>query len=260
MKSQRIGGYVLLLLTTGAICAQAWAGTDENNITIGVSGIDTVRYSGSDQHHWQYFPFLQVRQDAFFIDPQKGIGFDLPFDNGIYLENSLSYSFGRMAQDSVWRDGSNKLNGMGNIPGTVNTQLAIGWQVTDYLIPELRTIIPVTNSQGIQYQASLTLIPFQSKTDTLAFQQSLLAGDSRYINTFYGVSPNQSISSGYHTYQTHGGLYGFLSDITWQHQYTSHWATALSLDYTRLTSLAADSPIVMQPNNISTTLALSYTF
>src|SRR5690606_33556712 len=114
---------------------------------------------GSDKQQMQIVPVVQARKGAFFIDSQKGLGYDLQADNGLYLEHTLGYGLGRSDKNSSWREGANNLKGMGNIDATLNTAFALGWSITPWLVVEGKATLPLTDSQGIQYQTSLTLIP-----------------------------------------------------------------------------------------------------
>jgi outer membrane scaffolding protein for murein synthesis (MipA/OmpV family) len=92
----------------------------------------------------------------------------------------------------------------------------------------------VNGQSGASYQASVTLIPVQNNQDTVAFQSAALFGDSRYLNTWYGVSEQQSRRTGYRRYAAPGGFYGVDTSLTWSHQFDAHWGTVLSADYTWL--------------------------
>jgi hypothetical protein len=94
----------------------------------------------------------------------------------------------------------------------------------------------------------VTLIPVQNNQDTVAFQSAALFGDSRYLNTWYGVSEQQSRRTGYRRYAAPGGFYGVDTSLTWSHQFDAHWGTVLSADYTWLGDRANNSPIVMRRN------------
>ena len=65
------------LLTAMTSCVQANDDTSSGTFTIGLGGHCTPRYSGSDKQVWQVVPVLQGRNGAFFIDTQKGVGYDL---------------------------------------------------------------------------------------------------------------------------------------------------------------------------------------
>ncbi|KQN52003.1 MipA/OmpV family protein [Rouxiella silvae] len=254
--------YMTCFSLTGAATA-AWGDTNSpplQSLTVGIGSENAPRYSGSDKRHWQVMPVVQARDNAFFFDSLKGLGYDLQSDNGLYLEHTLGYSFGRSDRNSGWRDGSNELKGMGNIRGAINTAVAVGWMATPWLSFEGKATLPLSDSQGVQYQTSATLVPFQNNIDTLAIQGTALFGDSRYTNTFYGVNQQQSLHSGYAAYQTSGGFYGFDNNVSWSHQLTPRWSTAVSADYIWLGDRAKDSPIVFRSNQTLVSLAVLYGF
>lgn len=236
------------------------ASPQQPTLSVGLAGQNQPRYSGSDKRRWQVVPLVQARDGAFFLDTQKGIGYDLQSDSGLYLEHTLGYNLGRSDRDSDWRDGSDKLRGMGNIRATINTAFAVGWTLTPWLTVEGKATLPLSDSQGVNYQTSATLIPLQTDSDTVAFSVAALFGDSRYMNTVYGVSDRQSELSGYAPYHASSGFYGTDSNLTWSHQFTPAWGALLSVDYTWLDSHAKNSPIVFRHNETSATLGVLYTF
>ncbi|HCR2029981.1 TPA: MipA/OmpV family protein [Enterobacter cloacae] len=236
------------------------AQTSSDYLTIGAGGRYAPRYSGSDKQVWQGVPVLQGRKGAFFIDAQKGIGYDLQNDSGVYLEHTLGYDLGRADENASWREGANNLKGMGGIDTSLNTGLAVGWQITSWLSVEGKATLPVTDSQGVNYQASVTLIPLQNSQDTIVFQSASLFGDSRYMNTWYGVSQQQSLRAGYSRYSAPGGFYGIDNSLTWSHQLDAHWGTLLSADYTWLGEHANNSPIVSRRQEGAVTAAITWTF
>lgn len=261
MITRKTALYLICMMTAGVTArASADDSAAQDGLTIGVGAETAPRYSGSDQQTWQLVPLIQARKGAFFFDTQKGLGYDLQSDNGLYLEHTLGYSLGRSDRDSDWRDGSDKLQGMGNINATVNTALALGWAVTPWLSLEAKATLPLSDSQGVNYQTSLTLIPLQNSSDTVALQSAALFGDARYMNTFYGVSRLQSARSGFSRYNAQDGFYGVESSLSWSHQFNPHWGTVVSAGYTWLGDHAADSPLVDKRDQATGTLAVTYTF
>ncbi|MCP1436976.1 outer membrane scaffolding protein for murein synthesis (MipA/OmpV family) [Erwinia persicina] len=248
-----------LALTTSAT-ARADSGDAQNSVTVGVGAQSAPRYSGSDQTRLQPVPVFQARHGAFFADAQKGIGYDLQSNSGLYLEHTLGYNLGRDDKNSDWRDGGKRLKGMGKIDPTVNTALAIGWQVTPWLSAEGKAVLPFSDDQGVNYQASLTLLPVQSESDTVALQTAALFGDARYMNTWYGVSQAQSQRSRFTRYRAPGGFYGIATSLIWSHQFDPHWGTLISAGYTWLGDRVADSPVVSRRNEATGTVGFTYTF
>lgn len=235
-------------------------GSAQQSLTIGLGAQTAPVYSGADKRRTQMVPVVQARDGAFFFDSLKGIGYNLQSDDGFYLEHSLGYGLGRSDRDSNWRDGSDKLKGMGNVDATVNTSIAAGWMATPWLSLEGRATLPLSDGQGVQYRTSATLIPLQNDNDNIALQVSALFGDSRYMNTFYGVNDKQSMRSGYRRYHAAGGFYGVDSNLVWGHQFTPHWGSAISLGYTWLGDHAANSPIVFQRNQTTAAAVVTYSF
>ncbi|ELY2908611.1 MipA/OmpV family protein [Cronobacter dublinensis] len=251
--------YMLIALSGVATTAAAQESSPDS-LTLGVGGQYAPRYSGANHQTLTVAPVVQARHGAFFFDTEKGLGYDLQSDSGVYFEHALGVSLGRADKNSDWREGANSLKGMGTIKTALNTSLALGWSVTPWLVVEGKATLPLTDSQGVQYQTSLTLLPFQDTTDTVAFQSAALFGDSRYMNTFYGVSARQSARTGYGRYDTQGGFYGVSNNLSWSHQFGEQWGTTLSAGYTWLGDKAADSPIVRQRNQTTAAVAVTYTF
>ncbi len=119
-----------LALTTSAT-AQADSSDSQNGVAIGAGAQYAPRYSGSEKMRLQVVPFFQAREDAFFADARKGIGYDLQSDSGLYLEHTLGYNLGRDDKDSDWRDGASSLKGMGKS----GRPLTRRWQQAGSLLP-----------------------------------------------------------------------------------------------------------------------------
>lgn len=139
------------LLTVITSCVQANDNASSGYFTIGLGGRYAPRYSGSDKQVWQVVPVLQGRNGAFFIDSQKGVGYDLQNTSGWYFEHTLGYDLGRKDKNASWRAGANNLKGMGDIDVSLNTALAVGWQAFSWLNVEGKATLPLTDSQGVSY-------------------------------------------------------------------------------------------------------------
>jgi len=249
-----------LALLASAAAARADDGETQDSFMIGLGAQYAPRYSGSDKMRLQPVPIFQARRGAFFADAQKGVGYDLQSDGGFYLEHTLGYSLGRADKDADWRDGADRLKGMGSIDASVNTALALGWQVTPWLSAEGKAVLPLSDDQGVNYQASLTLVPLQSTRDTLALQSTALFGDARYMHLWYGVSAAQSRRAGFEPYRAPGGFYGVQTTLSWSHQFDANWGSLVSAGYSWLGDRAAASPVVFRRDEGIGTLAITYSF
>jgi len=233
---------------------------DEFNATLGLGAISTPKYSGSNEQSWGAIPLIHLQYNNYFLDSMNGLGAHWQSDNGLYIEPTLGYSSGRTDKNSGLRKGSDKLKGMGEISGAVNSSLALGWAVKPWLVLEGKAILPLSESQGASYKASVSYLPIISEENNVTFQTSALFADSRFINTWYGVNTEQSAHSGYAHYHSSAGIYGYDASLSWGHQFSEHWGGFLSVNYTWLTKSAANSPIVMQRGGTTGIVAVSYRF
>ncbi|HAU5495950.1 TPA: MipA/OmpV family protein, partial [Cronobacter sakazakii] len=132
----------MLILLPGIAIAQE---PPPDSLTVGAAAEYAPRYSGDNHNTWSGVPVVQARHGAFFFDTEKGLGYDLQTDNGLWFEHSLGVSLGRGEKNSAWREGANSLKGMGNIKTALNTRLALGWSVTPWLTLEGQATLPLTD-------------------------------------------------------------------------------------------------------------------
>lgn len=87
---------------------------------------------------------------------------------------------------------------------------------------------------------------------------SITIADRLYLNKEFGVSPTQSMASGYPEYDAHGGLNaaGFGFSATWIMR--SHWLINAELAATRLLGSANASPITQSTVQGVFALSASY--
>ena len=89
---------------------------------------------------------------------------------------------------------------------------------------------------------------------------SLTAAGDRYMQTWYGVSEQQSAASGYPVTQAGAGLRDVGSSATWRIEANPQWAGFASLGASRLLGPAADSPLTRQRNSWSLSAGIARRF
>ncbi|CAI1903414.1 MltA-interacting protein MipA [Serratia marcescens] len=252
----------LVLLIISSISPSYASDNDKSGtaFTVSFGAVSSPKYSGSNEQTWGAAPQFHFQQDNFFVDSMNGAGFRFQSENGLYFIPTIGYDSGRTDEDSGWRKGSDALKGMGDISATVNAGLALGWAITPWLVLEGKATLPLSDGQGISYATSVDFIPVLDEEDTVAFKISALFADSRYMNTWYGVTSTQSANSGYSRYNSAGGYYGTDVNLTWAHQFNENWGAWFGINHTWLGDNAANSPIVKQKEGTTGVVAISYTF
>jgi len=239
----------------------AFAGTDNNpDVTVGLGVQESAKYSGSDEQTYNVLPYLRIQNGNFYLDSEKGISYEYMWDNGLYAGEALGYSLGRTDSDDDWKEGSDKLKGMGKIKAVFNSTSTLGWKVNPYLTLEGNLIAPLTDSQGVQYNAGIKFKLLETPADTLELSSKANFGDARFLNTYYGVNAAQSAHSGYEKYSTGSGFYGYDAGLSWTHAFNESWWSYANVTYTQLTSKAKNSPIVKRADNTNVTVGVFYSF
>lgn len=87
--------------------------------------------------------------------------------------------------------------------------------------------------------------------------------DSRYMRSYYGVTPQQSATSGLPVYSASAGLQSYGLGTMVAYQWSKRWTSTGFVEYERLAGSAGDSPLIDQRgarDQVSVGLGLTMTF
>ena len=195
--------------------------------------------------------FTTRRQD----DVERGLDAELLRREGVRVNLSLRYDPGR-------REGqSDQLTGMGNIKSTVRTRLGLRWQPAPQWTLALASSLDLLGNGGgylIDGGVSRTFVVDARQRFILGVNLSG-AGD-RYLQTWYGVTAEQSARSGYPVYEPREGLREVHTSATWRVEVNPQWAGFTSIGASRLLGAAADSPLTRQRNSLSLSAGIALRF
>ena len=76
----------------------------------------------------------------------------------------------------------------------------------------------------------------------------LQGADDRFTDTYFGVSADEAVSSGYDVYEPGGGFYEANLNVEARYMLNENWAVLGRAKYGRLLDDAADSPLVRDKN------------
>ncbi|WP_462216696.1 MipA/OmpV family protein [Klebsiella pneumoniae] len=241
--------------------SQAASENTTSSVTVGLGAQYAPEYTGADKYNTNVLPYIEWSNDTWFLNSEKGAGYNWQFDNGIYIGQALGYSVGRTDKGNSWiQEGSNKLKGMGKIKPALTSTTTAGWWVTPWVGFEGNIIAPLTDSQGMQYNVKINLVLFSNDTDTLTVSSEGKYGDARFNNTWFGVNERQSTNSGYSKYNAGSGINSIDYTINWQHAFTDTWSGYADFRYTTLSNRVNRSPIVKKDDYITFTIGALYTF
>ncbi|MBM7014608.1 MipA/OmpV family protein [Enterobacter cloacae] len=254
-------GAVLALLAAPALAEEQPQG---NVLTLG-GGVDVApRYSGSDKSRVTAAQVVDYAMaNGFFVSTTRGIGYGNSFGN-LYYNAALSYRAGRkdrdVSSDSI-ASGSDYLRGMGDIKGSAIVVPGLEYKVTDWLNVQMQAEVPVSerdNGEAVHFGIASPLYTSPENTVTLALTGSW--GSSKYMQTYYGVSADQSAASGFARHEAGSGIYAYSLNLDWTHKLTSRWSLLAAAGVTQLTGDAGDSPIVQRKTFPTGSLKVAYSF
>ncbi|RMV09317.1 MULTISPECIES: MipA/OmpV family protein [Pseudomonas syringae group] len=234
---------------------------DKFNVNLGLGMAVLPRYMGADEYRSQVLPMLTVQRGIFFADTTRGLGVQFQSASGFGASAALNYDFGRTEKNSGNRPGSNELRGMGTVEGATVGDFMVSQQLAPWLSASAEAELRVAGEKrGNRYRLGFEGIAYHSQTDTVTLDIDAHAGDSRYNQTYFGVSPMQSQRSGFSRFTADSGIYAYSAALAWQHTFDAHWSSVASVGVTHYTDQTRGSPLVETDAEGSGLIALNYAF
>lgn len=191
--------------------------------------------------------FTTKRQD----DVERGLDAELVRRDDLRMSLSLRVDPGRKETDSP------ALAGMGDIRLTVRARLGVRWNVAKHWQISVGSSVDALNRVGgylVEAGVSHT-IPLDAQQRLILSAGISGAGD-RHMQAWYGVTPAQSLASGYPVYTPREGLKDAGVGITWRTELGPQWAAFAGASASRLLGGAADSPLTRKATGWSMQAAL----
>ncbi|AKF51022.1 Outer membrane protein V [Pseudomonas syringae pv. syringae HS191] len=234
---------------------------DRFNVNFGLGMAVLPRYMGADEYRSQVVPMLTVQRGIFFADTTRGLGLQWQSDSGFGASAALNYDFGRTEKNSTNRPGSNELRGMSTVKGATVGDFMVSQQLMPWLSVSAEAELRVAGEQrGNRYRLGFEGIAYHSQSDTVTLDIDAHAGDGRYNQTYFGVSPIQSQRTGFSRFNADSGIYAYSAALAWQHTFDAHWSTVVSVGVTHYTDQTRGSPLVETDAEGSGLIALNYAF
>lgn len=239
--------------------ASIWG--ESTDVTIGLGASYAPRYMGSKNYTSGLQPLLRIERGIFFLDSEDGLGLQWQSDSGFSASASLGYDYGRADGDSDFRYGSDKLKGMGEVGGATVLKLNASQQLTSWLAlngqAEWRT---GGAKRGNQYSLGLESKLLDRDHDKISWSIDAHAGSGQFNQTYFGVTPEQSANSRFHSFKADSGIYAYSSELSWLHTFDEHWSTVTGVELTHYTDQARNSPIVTKDTTAISYFGVNYTF
>lgn len=181
--------------------------------------------------------FTTKRKD----DVERGLGAQLVKREDLHVSLALRFDDGRLESDSPF------LAGMGKVRKTVRGRMVTRWDIDPHWQLGVGVSTDLLGHQGGTF-ADLTILrrwnvsPATFWTLSTGFSMA----DARYMQTWHGVTAEQSAASGYPVYTPGGGLRDAFFTGVLRSEFAHRWAGFGGFAYSRNLGPSADSPLTRQ--------------
>ena len=203
-------------------------------------------YDGAHAYRLSGGPVINIHfRDIAFLSSGEGLGFNFLRGDHYQVGLGLTYDLGRKEKDDL-----TNLHGMGDIPAAPVAKLYASWVLSRKFPLILRVSARqfIGGAQGAVGDAGVYLpLPGSSKTFVMFAGPSITLGTHHYMQTLYGVTPQQSLASGHPIYEIeHSGTSNAGVGFSATKFIGQHWLLNLDMALSQIRGAPAHSPLIEQ--------------
>jgi outer membrane protein len=212
------------------------------------------RYEGAANDRLRFMPLLEASYNDghFFMSLLRGIGYNFSEERDMQYGVRISPGPGRRESTDP------HLSGMGNIGFTPEAGLFFNRRFAPWYVSSGIS----TGSHGTHVEERTGIGFPVSASDRLRMGVNLNWGDSKYNQTYFGVTDAQAAASGnvLTTYNASAGIKDYAVTANWLHNYNQDWFSTAGLSYKWLAGSAKQSPLTQRDSAGSANFLVGYRF
>lgn len=227
------------------------------------------RYMGSDETMGMGAAMIKLQYGPFSVDPQRGLAVQYDTSTGTSLRLGLGYQASRHDRRRESKDGhsysvsgSDKLAGMGKVRGATLLTAGISQHVTPWLAFDLDadTRLFGNRDRGTTWTYGLTVTPLQNDADQVQVGLHAQHANRKYHQTWFGVTPAQSMRTGFATFSPDSGQTFMTVGASWSHVFSPQWSTLAAVKVSKFSKDIRKSAVVMEDTNVTGIVGVMYSF
>jgi len=227
---------------------------------VGVAAEVQPAYDGSHAYRVTGGPVINIQyRDEAFISTGDGIGVNIFHGMHYQIGVAMAYDLGRKEKDDLAN-----LHGMGDISAAPVAKAFGSWAISRYFPMVLRVDVRqfIGGAQGLVGDAGAYIpLPGSSKTFVMFAGPSITMATHHYLQTLYGVTPQQSLASGHPVYEIpHAGTSAAGVGFSATKFVTAHWLINADMAINQIRGSPAHSPLVQRRTQRVLALSMNYTW
>ncbi len=217
---------------------------NEWRVVLGGAVASLPRYDGGAVYRVTPAPVIVILyKDIAFASVGEGLGVNLLHGEKYNAGVSVGYDLGRPMSDDYQH-----LRGLGDISAAPVVKLFASYVLSKSFPLVLRTdarrIVGNAGAAGWLGDVEAFMpLPGSSKTFVMFAGPSFTFANGQYMQRVFGITPAQSVASGYPVFDTHGGDLAAGLGFSASRFMTEHWLINVDVAWNRLRGSAADSPL-----------------
>lgn len=227
---------------------------------LGVAAEVQPVYDGSHAYRVSGGPVINIQyRDEAFFSTGDGLGVNIFHGKHYQIGLAMAYDLGRKEKDDLAN-----LHGMGNISAAPVAKAFGSWAISRYFPMVLRVDVRqfIGGAQGLVGDAGAYIpLPGSSKTFVMFAGPSITMATHHYLQTLYGVSPQQSLASGHPAYEIpQAGTSAAGVEFSATKFFTEHWLLNADMAINQIRGSPAHSPLVQRRTQRVLAVSMNYTW
>jgi outer membrane scaffolding protein for murein synthesis (MipA/OmpV family) len=251
----------VLLAFSGAAAA---AGSPASTFDI-IAGAGTAMrptYIGSDRYRVSPVPLVSVKWNDMVALSAEGlrvywnadrltVGAGLTFDGGRDEKDKNAFSFG---------SGDDRLKGLGKIDASVGYQVFASYRLWRIDLDATAIKYDGNQNKGLVVRAGAALPVHLTNRLVITPHVGAQWANDRTMQTYFGVSDEQALRSGFARFDARGGVSGVTGGLKANYAITNHWFAMADVSTTALMGDAKHSPLSFSNSATIAFTAIGYHF
>lgn len=248
------------LFAAGLAAPGAASAEGPDQIALGGGMTVLPSYEGARDYRARPFPAINAQSGRFFAHTGDGF-YDSTGDGvGLNLVQTPNLTLGVGANIMWGYDQDDLPRGVGGLPDAVGAHAFVSTRLAEYVLKLSATQAVTHQDRGMLLNARLSYPYAATAALTLTPSVATSWANQKYMDSYFGVSPDASANSGVDAYAPSSGIKDVSLRVGAKYAVTDRLNLTGSIGTSRIVGEAVNSPLVQQKTQMRSSIGGSYAF